>query len=277
MRKRTTVHYGTQGVGSTLLIKGPASQKQKDKKRKNGRDQRFFAFEFWSWTFIYSSILFLFQSFLVARCCVATVEKKNVRWLRRVGTVGVWTSSMGTFFSARHMQIAAILVGAIAVEMQQAGGISALTFWPVESIRVPRAPRGNTLRRAIGLQLVLFFFSLVLEWFMGFGYEYTSMTLGVFATLSCPLHMLRWKKNFPSPPCQIALISLPTPCPHGSKRRPRRVKIIDSDPLLSNSYNDQCVLGLLFLYKTPTAGYADRDLCNGNDVERSVPTRGKPS
>ena len=144
--------------------------------------------------------LFIFiPSFLFARYCVATVEKRALA--HRVDGGGL---DYGHFLGQAH-EIAAVLVGAIAVEMQQMGDLRS-DFWPVESIRVPRV-QGET--RCVG-RLASIGLCFILSGSL-FGCECTSMTFGVFETLSCPLHMLRWK--IPSPPCQIALSSLPTPCP----------------------------------------------------------------
>lgn len=63
-------------------------------------------------------------------------------------------------FLGQAHEIAAVLVGAIAVEMQQMGDLRS-DFGPVESIRRPQGSRGNTLRRAIGFNWFCFCFGVV--------------------------------------------------------------------------------------------------------------------
>ena len=62
-------------------------------------------------------VLFFLLSILFARCCVATVEKRALA--HRVDGGGL---DYGHFLGQGH-EIAAVLVGAIAVEMQQMGDL----------------------------------------------------------------------------------------------------------------------------------------------------------
>ena len=122
--------------------------------KQDGRDQRgFAAFEF-EWTLFF----FFFFLFYLSRCCVATVEKRALASPGGNGGGLDYRAPFFLFFSARHMKGRRFWLARLRWRCSR-WGISALTFLARrDSIGVPRASRGNTLRRRIGFNWSFFWF-----------------------------------------------------------------------------------------------------------------------